>query len=88
MVFYAPVLFSSLGMGQDAALLSSVITGAVFVGATIISILTVDTFGRRVRLFLTLQPLHALSMPHLSSEGSLYLCGSGGDIVHPHCGHV
>ncbi len=48
MVFYAPVLFSSLGMGQDAALLSSVITGAVFVAATIISILTVDTFGRRV----------------------------------------
>ncbi|CAL5224139.1 g6772 [Coccomyxa viridis] len=46
-VFYAPVLFSSLGMGQDAALLSSVITGAVFVAATIISILTVDTFGRR-----------------------------------------
>ena len=48
MVFYAPVLFSSLGMGQESALLSSVITGAVFVAATIISILTVDTFGRRV----------------------------------------
>ena len=47
-VFYAPVLFSSLGMGQDSALLSSVITGAVFVAATIISILTVDSFGRRV----------------------------------------
>ena len=47
-VFYAPVLFSSLGMGQDSALLSSVITGAVFVAATIISILTVDTFGRKV----------------------------------------
>ena len=52
-VFYAPVLFSSLGMGQDAALLSSVITGAVFVAATIISILTVDTFGRRVRAILS-----------------------------------
>ena len=48
MVFYAPVLFSSLGMGQESALLSSVITGTVFVAATIISILTVDTFGRRV----------------------------------------
>ena len=48
-VFYAPVLFSSLGMGQESALLSSCITGAVFVAATIISILTVDTFGRRVR---------------------------------------
>ena len=47
-VFYAPVLFSSLGMGQDSALLSSVITGAVFVAATIISILTVDSFGRKV----------------------------------------
>ena len=52
-VFYAPVLFSSLGMGQDVALLSSVITGAVFVAATIISILTVDTFGRRVRALLS-----------------------------------
>ena len=51
MVFYAPVLFSSLGMGQDSALLSSVITGAVFVAATVISILTVDTFGRKVRSF-------------------------------------
>ena len=50
-VFYAPVLFSSLGMGQDSALLSSVITGAVFVAATIISILTVDTFGRKVQFF-------------------------------------
>lgn len=48
MIFYAPVLFSSLGMGQDSALLSSVITGAVFVAATVISILTVDTFGRKV----------------------------------------
>ena len=50
-VFYAPVLFSSLGMGQDSALLSSVITGAVFVAATVISILTVDTFGRKVHPF-------------------------------------
>lgn len=60
MVFYAPVLFSSLGMGQDSALLSSVITGAVFVAATVISILTVDTFGRKVHPFapILLKPQH------------------------------
>ncbi|KAK9919065.1 hypothetical protein WJX75_009114 [Coccomyxa subellipsoidea] len=50
-VFYAPVIFSSLGMGQDSSLLSSVIIGVVFVVTTVVAVLTVDKFGRKV-LFL------------------------------------
>ena len=79
MVFYAPVLFSSLGMGQESALLSSVITGAVFVAATIISILTVDTFGRRVctQIPLTMRHSHALSLPDKPLKQSPSDCLTG-----------
>ncbi len=49
MVFYAPVIFSSLGMGQNSSLLSSVIVGVVFVVTTVVAVLTVDKFGRKVR---------------------------------------
>jgi hypothetical protein len=48
-VFYAPVIFSSLGMGQDSSLLSSVIIGVVFVVTTVVAVLTVDKFGRKVQ---------------------------------------
>lgn len=50
-VFYAPVLFRTLGFGDNASLLSSAITGVVNVLATVVSIVSVDKFGRRV-LFL------------------------------------
>ncbi|CAN1164991.1 Sugar transport protein 10 [Linum perenne] len=50
-MFYAPVLFKTLGFGDDASLMSAVITGLVNVFATFISILVADKFGRRV-LFL------------------------------------
>ena len=83
-VFYAPVLFSSLGMGQDSALLSSVITGAVFVAATIISILTVDSFGRKVchcthapnkllTLLITQRRLASLTL-YVTSHGPMIWC--------------
>lgn len=49
-MFYAPVLFQILGFGNDASLMSAVITGAVNVVATLVSIVTVDRFGRRVLL--------------------------------------
>ena len=49
-MFYAPVLFQILGFGSDASLMSAVITGVVNVVATLVSILTVDKFGRRVLL--------------------------------------
>merc|ERR1711976_38162 len=50
-MFYAPVLFKTIGFGSDASLMSAVITGLVNMFATFVSIATVDKFGRRV-LFL------------------------------------
>ncbi|GMN46648.1 hypothetical protein TIFTF001_015837 [Ficus carica] len=49
-MFYAPVLFSTLGFGSDASLYSAVITGAVNVLSTIVSIYSVDKVGRRMLL--------------------------------------
>ncbi|KAL0746721.1 hypothetical protein Bca101_028723 [Brassica carinata] len=49
-MFYAPVLFSTLGFGNDAALYSAVVTGAVNVLSTVVSIYSVDKVGRRVLL--------------------------------------
>lgn len=51
-MFYAPVLFKTIGFGDDASLMSAVITGLVNVVATFVSILVVDKMGRR---FLFLQ---------------------------------
>lgn len=49
-MFYAPVLFNTLGFGSDAALYSAVITGAVNVLSTVVSIYSVDKVGRRMLL--------------------------------------
>lgn len=46
-MFYAPVLFQTIGFGNDAALMSAVVTGLVNVGATVVSIYGVDKWGRR-----------------------------------------
>ncbi|XP_042510593.1 sugar carrier protein A [Macadamia integrifolia] len=46
-LFYAPVLFQSMGFGGNASLYSSVLTGAVLCLSTFISIATVDRLGRR-----------------------------------------
>ncbi|KAK7246596.1 hypothetical protein RIF29_41465 [Crotalaria pallida] len=50
-MFYAPVLFNSIGFKNDASLMSAVITGLVNMFATIVSIYGVDKWGRRA-LFL------------------------------------
>ncbi|EFJ29036.1 hypothetical protein SELMODRAFT_170916 [Selaginella moellendorffii] len=49
-MFYAPVLFETIGFGHDASLYSAVITGAVNLVSTFISIITVDKYGRRLLL--------------------------------------
>lgn len=49
-MFYAPVLFSTLGFGGNASLYSAVITGAVNVVSTVVSIYSVDKVGRRLLL--------------------------------------
>ena len=46
--FYAPLLFRTLGLGESASLLSSVMTCVVGTTSTFISMLIVDRFGRRV----------------------------------------
>ncbi|XP_043710290.1 sugar carrier protein C-like [Telopea speciosissima] len=50
-MFYAPVLFNTIGFAADASLMSAVITGVVNVIATIVSIVLSDNWGRR-KLFL------------------------------------
>ncbi|KAJ7513713.1 hypothetical protein O6H91_23G011800 [Diphasiastrum complanatum] len=50
-MFYAPVLFKTIGFGGDASLYSAVITGAVNALAIFVSIFAVDRLGRRI-LFL------------------------------------
>uniref|UniRef100_A0A803Q663 Uncharacterized protein n=1 Tax=Cannabis sativa TaxID=3483 RepID=A0A803Q663_CANSA len=44
-MFYAPILFNTIGFGDDASLMSAVITGVVNVGATLVSIYGVDKWG-------------------------------------------
>ena len=46
-MFYAPVLFNTIGFKTNASLMSAVITGSVNVAATIVSIYGVDKWGRR-----------------------------------------
>ncbi|KAJ8761553.1 hypothetical protein K2173_004329 [Erythroxylum novogranatense] len=46
-MFYAPVLFNTIGFGKDASLMSAVITGIVNVLSTLVSIYGVDKWGRR-----------------------------------------
>ncbi|ONK67961.1 uncharacterized protein A4U43_C05F5650 [Asparagus officinalis] len=50
-MFYAPVLFKTVGFGDEASLMSAVITGTVNMFATLVSIFAVDRVGRR-KLFL------------------------------------
>ncbi|GAB4823873.1 hypothetical protein N2152v2_010919 [Parachlorella kessleri] len=49
-IFYVPVLFSSLGSANSAALLNTVVVGAVNVGSTLIAVMFSDKFGRRFLL--------------------------------------
>ncbi|CAN8248091.1 unnamed protein product [Cochlearia groenlandica] len=49
-LFYAPVLFQTMGFGGNASLYSSALTGAVLVLSTMVSIALVDKLGRRVLL--------------------------------------
>ncbi|XP_027366440.1 sugar transport protein 5-like [Abrus precatorius] len=50
--FYSPNLFRSVGLGSDAALLSTIILGVVNLSSNLVSSSFVDRFGRRF-LFIT-----------------------------------
>lgn len=49
-LFYAPVLFQSMGFGGDASFYASALTGGVLALSTLISIVAVDRLGRRALL--------------------------------------
>ncbi|CAF2065420.1 unnamed protein product, partial [Brassica napus] len=49
-LFYAPVMFQSLGFGGSASLISSTMTNAALVIAAIMSMYSADKFGRRFLL--------------------------------------
>ncbi|XP_043690899.1 sugar transport protein 8-like [Telopea speciosissima] len=73
-MFYAPVLFQTVGFGNDAALLSSVITGLVNVISTLVSVSLVDKVGRRVllleacvQMFITQSIIGGILQVHLKS---------------------
>ncbi|XP_030476923.1 sugar carrier protein C-like [Syzygium oleosum] len=50
-MFYAPVLFITIGFGNNASLMSSLITGGVNMAATFISVYGTDKWGRRPLFF-------------------------------------
>ncbi|KAK4405708.1 Sugar transport protein 8 [Sesamum angolense] len=78
-MFYAPVLFQTLGFKSDASLLSAVITGLVNVGATFVSIYAVDKVGRRklllqasIQMFISQVAIGAILVTHLKATGEIF----------------
>ncbi|KDP35799.1 hypothetical protein JCGZ_10435 [Jatropha curcas] len=49
-MFYAPVLFLTMGFGDDASLLAAVVANTVKPLGTVVAMFIVDRFGRRVLL--------------------------------------
>ncbi|KAK6929984.1 Major facilitator, sugar transporter-like [Dillenia turbinata] len=77
-MFYAPVLFQTVGFGNDASLLSSVITGTVNVLSTFVSIFAVDKVGRRllllqacVQMFLSQMAIGIILHMYLKTTGTI-----------------
>ena len=56
-LYYAPEIFRNIGSGTDAALLQTVLVGAINLTFTVLAILTVDRYGRK-----PLQIIGALGM--------------------------
>ncbi len=56
-LYYAPEIFRNIGSGTDAALLQTVLVGAINLAFTVLAILTVDRYGRK-----PLQIIGALGM--------------------------
>ncbi|XP_059632527.1 sugar transport protein 8-like [Cornus florida] len=76
-MFYAPVLFQTMGFKNDASLLSAVITGIVNVGSTFVSIIFVDKLGRRklllqacVQMLICQVAIGSILHVHLKATGS------------------
>ncbi|WMV53160.1 hypothetical protein MTR67_046545 [Solanum verrucosum] len=77
-MFYAPVLFQTMGFKANASLLSSIITGIVNVGSTFVSIYLVDKVGRRklllqacCQMLISQLAIGAILLTSLSETGTL-----------------
>ncbi|AES68430.1 putative major facilitator, sugar transporter, major facilitator superfamily [Medicago truncatula] len=76
--FYAPLLFRTIGLGESASLLSSVMTGIVGTGSTFISMFIVDKLGRRtlfivggIQMFVSQCIVGGIMAVHLKDHGGL-----------------
>ncbi|XP_031099035.1 sugar transport protein 6-like [Ipomoea triloba] len=77
-MFYAPVLFQTMGFKANGSLLSSIITGLVNVLATFVSIYTVDKLGRRklllqgcIQMCISQVAIGVILVTNLKATGSL-----------------
>ncbi|KAK2383287.1 hexose carrier protein HEX6 [Trifolium repens] len=76
--FYAPLLFRTIGLGESASLLSSVMTGIVGTGSTFISMFIEDKLGRRtlfivggIQMFVSQCIVGGIMAVHLKDHGGL-----------------
>ncbi|KAL7210254.1 hypothetical protein ACSBR1_031756 [Camellia fascicularis] len=77
-MLYAPVLFQTMGLKNDASLLSAVITGTVNVASTFVSIYLVNKIGRRKlllqacdQMFICQVSIGAILLTHLNTTGTM-----------------
>ncbi|KAJ3681190.1 hypothetical protein LUZ60_015679 [Juncus effusus] len=77
-MFYAPVLFQTVGFKNDASLVSAAIVGTINVLSTVVSIVLVDKKGRRAlllqacgQMFITQVIVGAILMALLKTTGGL-----------------
>ncbi|PUZ68895.1 hypothetical protein GQ55_2G065200 [Panicum hallii var. hallii] len=76
-MFYAPVLFQTMGFEADGSLLSAVVTGCVNVASTIVSIVLVDKVGRRkllleacAQMLVAQTAVGGIMLAHVRADGS------------------
>ncbi|KAF2315830.1 hypothetical protein GH714_040373 [Hevea brasiliensis] len=76
--FYAPILFRTIGLGESASLLSSIVTGVVGTASTFISMLIVDKLGRRalfifggVQMFVSQVMVGGIMAAQLGDQGGI-----------------
>ncbi|EOA40217.1 hypothetical protein CARUB_v10008940mg [Capsella rubella] len=77
-MFYAPVLFQTMGSGNNASLISTVVTNGVNAAATVFAILAVDMFGRKsflmegaLQMTVTQMTIGGLLLAHLKLVGPI-----------------
>jgi SP family xylose:H+ symportor-like MFS transporter len=78
-LYYAPEIFRSMGMGTNASLLQTIIVGAVNLAFTVVAVLCVDRYGRK-----PLQIVGALAMAvSMAGLGVALMSQDKGDVPQP-----